>query len=1346
MNDLIERFSRFIKKFGILKLTILVFVLIFVIVFFSLISDYLSQKQEKPKEFGEFIVQEGKEGDIQGLLQDLKSLRDEQERLRGLLNRPSPQVKSDYKQYLWKDTPILAKIIEQGESFVILQSDQTDGGTFYIAVNGVLYKMKHRLYIKKIVRTPKYLLALDDLGVTYHLDSTDFYVRHLETYADRDSTYSLKDQELVRIPVKQIITNDGTVYKQLKDGVLITYPDGRTELLSGASLNKTKDGYQILDKDGEVLKTIDNVAASQFIGEGMDTAKTPVGELLIDGKLRPIYQDEKGYYYIDDQGKKHYLSGDQLLQMAKQIAQAELIGYITDEYGNKVGIYKDANGFFYIDENGNKHYLEMTPELLNKLIDENGYVLANIDGAVRKIFRDANGYYYIDENGNKHYVTFEQLKNALTGSSVYLADKDKLIMSQLTDAQKKALASIGEYEKMFLGVDGNLYVQDKDGNIYRIRPDGTIEKLGKGDLFVENGMIKMKTSEGTVLDLEKHRIDMTDAQKKALDSIGDYTAMYMGADGNLYVQGKDGNIYKISPDGKITNLGKGELFVENGMIKMRTPDGKVLTLEAHKINMTSAQEKALSKIGDYTAMYMGADGNLYVQDKDGNIYRIRPDGTIENLGKGTLFVEDGMIKMRTAAGEIINLEGEYQMRMTDLQKDALKKIGAYDAMYMDADGNLYVQGKDGNVYKISPDGSITNLGKGTLFTENGIIKMRGLDGTITELGKLAGNPVAFIEKDGKWYAIDAYGNMYEVDKDKIAKYFDQYGAIEAMIDGQMRKLYKDDKGFFYIDENGNKVYVDPKKIRDYLNSQTAQIGESKYLGPGMEILDTQGNKYFMNEKGEIIKVSPNGVVTNLGKGRLMFDENGNIIFEDVNGNRQILGYVDNIKIKPDAVFDIKGKKYGITKDNRFIEFNPASKSIIDLGKLKSLAYDKEGNLILETQDGRKYNLGAVSNIFKKDELLANLSPEELLGKALGVDIKPQKDEIDGDVPDLIAEMRKKMEEERRAREEAERNRYQPRPGAQIVRPQQPIEEYPMQSIIETKPTAYLDFVKINEESTFLESRMLLGNVSQINLPTGTELEGYVMFGVLAPTYDRRGYTAYSFIKLDKNVLLKNNIDIGTYDGVLVAQVKGDPVTERVLFSPFRISFYDENKKRESYYDGEFDFSEASSLSGGGVNDFIRGAVLSTWDGLEGLSGIMISRQDELVKWTLSSGMLSTIGDFLRTYASPYGALMGDEEDEQRFRDMSLGQAMQQGAVAGMGDAFQQLTQYQLDMARMQIPVIASRGGADPQYRVKVILPAPIKIKKIDILEYEKKPSDTNANIKRFDAKNIPTDTRGLQTK
>jgi hypothetical protein len=1313
-----------------------------------MISSYLSHKQEKPKEFGEFIVQEGRKGDIQGLLQDLKGLREEQERLRNLLNRTPTPTKSDYKQYLWKDIPIMAKIIEQGEGFVILQSDQTDNGNFYISVNGVLYKMPHRLYMQRIVRTPKYLLALDDLGVTYHLDDKEFIVKYLDTYADRESTYSLKDKELVTIPLKQLVTNEGTVYKQLADGVLITYPDGRTEFLKGARLVKTKDGYKVLDKDGNELKDIDDVISSQYLGEGIGVEKTPIGELLIDGKLRPIYKDANGFYYVDDQGNKHYLTSDQLLQLAKEILQAELIGFITDEYGNKVGIYKDAKGYFYVDEKGERHYIEMTPELLNKLIDENGFVMANIDGKIRQIFRDENGYYYIDEEGNKHYVTFEQLKDNLVGRSVYMADNEKLIMSQLTDAQKKALASLGAYEKMFLGVDGNLYVQDKDGNIYRIRPDGTIEKLGKGELFVENGMIKMKTAAGTILDLEKYKIDMTDAQKKALDKIGDYTAMYMGADGNLYVQGKDGNVYKISPDGTITNLGKGELFVENGMIKFRDANGNVKTLEALKISMTSAQQQALAKIGDYTAMYMGADGNLYVQDKNGNVYRIRPDGTIENLGKGTLFVEDGMIKMKTAEGTVINLEGEYKFRMTDAQKDSLKKIGAYDAMYMDADGNLFVQGKDGNVYKISPDGTITNLGKGTLFTENGIIKMRNLDGTVTELGKLSGNPVAFVERDGKWYAIDAYGNMYEVDKDKVAKYFDQYGSIEAMVDGQMRKLYKDKDGFFYIDENGNKVYVDADKLKQALEAQGVSTGEAKYLGPGMEFTDTQGNRYFMNENGEIIKISPDGTVTNLGKGRLFVDSNGNIIFEDTNGNRQILGYLDDIKLKADSVFDINGKRYGITSDNRLVEFNPTNKSIIDLGKIKGLYYDKEGNLILETQTGKKYNLGAVGDLFRKDDLLANLKPEDLIGKALPTaEIKPPELPKKEEAPtDLLAEMQRRMEEERRARERGRgaqpQMMYDQRTGRQ--RPSQAqIEQYPMQGIVETKPTAYMDFVKINDESTFKKSKIVLGNVKQINLPTGTELEGHVMFGVLAPSYDRRGYTAYSFIKLDKNVLLKNNIDVGTYDGILVAQVKGDPVTERVLFSPFRVSFYDNGKKRENYYDGEFDFADATSGSTGGSAsggyDFIRGAVISTWDGLEGLPGIMISRQDELVKWTLSSGMLSTIGDFLRTYASPYGAIMGDTEDEQRFRDLSMGQAMQQGAVAGMGDAFQQLTQYQLDMARMQIPVIASRGGNDPKYRVKIITPTPIHIKKFDILEYEQKTETEEIPATKINKmQNIPT--------
>jgi hypothetical protein len=1133
----------------------------------------MNKKVEKPKDFAQFTVQEGERDQMTGLLQDIRRLKEEQEQLQRLLNRPVQTEASEYKRYIWKDTAVLAKIFQKGDGFVLLQGQNPN--EFYISVNGTLYKMPHLLYIQKVMRTKKFLLATDDLGVTYYLDDTDFLVKYLDTYIDDTNVYSLSKEELMKYPIKQVIIEDGTIYKQLADGVKIIHPDGTEEFIKGARLVKTKDGFQIIGEDGTVIKTLENIAAVQYPGTQAGISKEPIGELLIDGQLRPVYKDEKGYYYVDENGKKHYISSDDLMQLAKSIDEAQLIGYITDEYGNKIPIYKDANGYYYVDENGNKHYLEMTPELLNKLIDDNGYVMAMVDGKMRKIFRDENGYYYLDENGNKVYVPFDQLKNALTGSNVYMTDADKLVLSQLTDAQKKALDSIGEYSKIFLGADGNLYVQAKDGTIYRISPDGTITKLGKGELFVENGMIKMKT-----------------------------------------------------PDGKVTVLA-----------------------------------------------------------------------------------------------------GNNMLQMTDAQKRALASIGEYDTLYMDSEGNMYVRGADGNIYKIGKDGTITNMGKGELFVENGRIKMRLPDGTVKDLGKLMGNPVAFVYKNGKWYGIDAYGNEFEVSNEDMQKYLDQYGYVNAMVDGQMRKLYKDANGFFYLDENGNKHYVNPEALKRYLDTQAMATSATKFLGPGIEFMDTQGNRYFMNEKGEIIKISPDGTITNLGKGSLYVDENGNIIFEDMDGNKEILGFLDKVSLKPDTVFNINGKKYGIS-DDFLVEFDPANKKVNKIGKTGTLYFDKEGNLIFEDANGNIHKLGEVDSMFKEKNMLAELNPRDLFGEKLVIpeaEVSVIKKEEGPEEPEFLKEMRRRLEEQKKLEEQQAMAR-----GRRPVESQTPgtrrqpemMEEYPMQTIVEMKPTAYLDFVKIANESEFVKDSLIkLGNVAAINLPTGTVLEGYVMYGVLAPTYDNKGYDTYTYIKLDKNILLQNNIDIGTYDGILVAEAKGDLTLNRVIFSPFRISFYDDNDDRKSYYDGEFSLSDSGS--GGSSDDFIRGSIISMWDGLEGLPGLLISRQDEISKWLISAGIFQSIGDTIQALTSPYNMLMGDDEDTERFRNISMGEGVQMGVASGISNAFAALTEYQIDIARRQFPIIAARGGNDPKYKVKVILPSPIRIKKVDVLEKEAIIPDLN---------------------
>lgn len=1081
-NELIERLQKTLKKIGILRLVLGIFGIIVLIILAITVAKYSDIPESAPTQ-GTFVAREGETETLRSLLEDIQKQKGELGELRRLIQqRATAEVpESEYKSYVYKEQAILAKIISDENGVIILQSKDNE---YYLSINGVLYKMPRLLYIVRVVRTAKYWLAVDDLGVTYVADDSDYTVKYLDIFMDDEGVYQLKNMEGIENLLKQVVLKDGTIYRQLPNGVEIIYPDGTRKFIEGAVLKETKDGIGLYDKDGNLIEKLDNIISASYV--------SPRGvEAQIAGMLnnKPIYRDARGFYYLDEDGNKHYLTPEELMDVVEAIDSAQLVGTIRTELGD-IPLYKDAKGYFYIDENGNKHYVEMTPELLDKMIEDNGGVYAMVDGKVRKIMKDENGYYYIDEQGNKRYVPFEEIKDNLVGTDVYIVNHDQFIKSKLTDAQKKALDKLGEYEKIEMCANGDLYVQ------------------------------------------------------------------------------KNGKIYKVDKDGNTVEFEKGELFIENNVIKIKTPDGKVI-----------------------------------------------------------------------------------------------------------------------------------------------------------ELCKSINIPKALVFENGQWYGIDEYGNRTAIDAEDVARYLEHGDYILANIDGKERKLFKNDKGFFYLDENGNKVYVDDEKVEKALKDSLLDTKGAQFLGQGMEFIDKDGNRYIIAEDGSILKIAPDGTVTNLGKGKLYALKDGSIIFEDLDGNRVKLGELDRIKTADGVVYKIGDRKYGFNEKGELIEFGPGNK-LTNLGK-GEIFFDEEGNLMFRDANGNIIKLGKPEELFTKGDLLSQADKiygeKPIEGRREDqTKTQPTVEKKEEAPPSFLGDLQERLGTRRPSREEEIPSLF----GTQ----QRERQATGMSAIIEAQPIASLDYTKILSDD-FLKSRIppKIGEVQAINIPGGTEFSGYLMFGILAPaaTYGKV-YDSYAFIKVDKDVLLKNGINIGTYDAIITAQTRGDLVSDRAMLSPLRITFFDPNNKRSAYYEGEINYADLDNAGGssgsggkGGMveEEFVRGTVLSEWDGLEGLPGLELSKQDEMIKLAFSSSVLGAMSDIIKSYANPYAALIGGAQEQYRFENTDVSEALRQGVLSGFGDAFKSLMDFQLQLSQNQIPVIAVKGGNMPEARVRIIFPNRVRVEKYEILEY-----------------------------
>ncbi|BAI81637.1 hypothetical protein DEFDS_P009 (plasmid) [Deferribacter desulfuricans SSM1] len=611
MNIILKRLEKFIKQIGIAKL---IFIFVATIVSISLIIAIVTSEQNKStiKDNGRLILQEKEDSVLKGILLEIQKLKKENQELRNQIQMgytTKEGQKSPYKVYMYKDKNILAKIISEGDGFVILVDKNNN---YYISVNGKLYLMPRRLYIKKVILKTDNYYAIDDLGVYYLLDTTDYKVKYVSVIIDpKTGNLIVLTQDTKNNPVAAKIDNvvfeDGTSYK-IKDGKIIKVnPDGTEEVIGEGYIQELPDGtIKIVDSNGNtVLEKKGHVVAKTYSGDTFtSTTDNPVGQITVDGKKYDILKDDKGYYYVDENGNKHYVKDKQLLNNFPINTHAKVASALIE--GKKRDIYKDENGYYYLDENGNKKYIS-EEDLVNNLIPENNkkpvFTVTTSDGKQHKIYKDANGYYYIDENGNKVRLSNDDVKNIL-----------KKANNPNSGVKVKVIKDVIDKNSYLLGLI--------NGKVVRIYKDN------KGFYYLDgNRKIRLTYSE-----VQKAINDYLKYMQKAKIMIKLIDGMvYIDKNHNKYFVNNKNYVIKTNKLGDIKNLGKGDLFVIN----------KALYMKEYK----TGKFKKLADEGrvelQKTKVYQTADGKLIYKDKDGNLIVYNPKtGKAKVYGKNAELVTD----------------------------------------------------------------------------------------------------------------------------------------------------------------------------------------------------------------------------------------------------------------------------------------------------------------------------------------------------------------------------------------------------------------------------------------------------------------------------------------------------------------------------------------------------------------------------------------------------------------------------------------------------------------------------------------------------------------------------------
>ena len=797
-------------------------------------------------------------------------------------------------------------------------------GNRYIKKNGKLYKINADGSLEEVKTTDTMRIVADKDG---------------NRYFEKDGIiYKINADGSITKIGKGKINADGTI--TMADGTKIDTFD-----INDKDLVADDYGNKYFEKDGIIYK-INPDGSITKMGKGKINADGTItmadGTKILTKMVKKVVMDKDGNKYFEKNGKIYKIDKNgNLILLGEGKINAD--GSITMADGTTLDTFKIQDGKSAVDKEGNQYFIKdgivykkSKNGLITKMgkgkISKNG-VISLADGSTIKTFNTTDSDIIIDEDGNKYYEKDGVIYRINPDGSITKIGKGKINADGTITMADGTIINTKKLNNIVTDKDGNRYFE-KDGIIYKINPDGTITKIGKGKInadgsitmadgtkidtfdiknqkvvtdkngnkyFEKDGVIYRINPDGTITKVGKGKINadgsITMADGTKIDTFDLLNKkIVIDKDGNKYFE-KDGIIYKINPDGSITRIGKGSI----------NADGSITMADGTKINTKIFRKLVTDK-----------DGNKYFE-KDGIIYKINKDGSIEVVGKGKINA-DGTIEM----------EDGRRIETFDLTEEDI---------IVDEDGNRYYE-KDGVIYRINKDGTITKVGKGKINADGSITMADGTTINTKKLNKIVvdkdGNK--YFEKDGVIYRINPDGSITKIGEGKI----NADGTI-SMKDGTKIDTFDIKNQKIFTDKDGNKYFEKDGVIyRVNPDGSITKIGEGRidkngniYLKDGTIIktfdtdkaryIDKDGNKYFEKD-GVIYKIDKNGKITRIGKGRI--NKNGDIVMEDGSIIKTKSIYKPsnkyNVNFWGEAIFTDSRKDVSITKNNKTIVVKDAN--------------------------------------------------------------------------------------------------------------------------------------------------------------------------------------------------------------------------------------------------------------------------------------------------------------------------------------------------------------------------------------------------------------------------------------
>jgi|GEM_PF-3070004 len=617
----------------------------------------------------------------------------------------------------------------------------------------------------------------------------------------------------------------------------------------------TEDGQSLLFNGADVFqdirrfKRIDSLDAYGL--------KTNQGVVIRDLLGQEVFLNERGQL-IYDNGLKITESG--ILTTSQGVIITSDGELIIGSDGFKPVLSGHGEQIYY---KGRKVYQGKD----GRLYDSKGNLLLSPSGQAMTLLDDG---LVVDEDGNVVEGVLSKLAPITDNIGFEVGSEN-----QLLDKNGRQIYYKGK--KVFRGSDGRLY--DEDGALLKGKNGQPLSLNSKGQIITPDGQLAsmedFAVDEKILVPLSQNKGFIVDKHNELRDKNGNQ--IYYN--GKKVKRGADGRLY--DENGTLLTDKNGQPLSLNSKGQIVTPDGQLASIDGFEV-----EQNPLEGITDNEGFKTGSNGELLTKSGNQVYYNGKK---VKQGADGSLFDEDGTL-LTDKNGQPLSLNSKGQIVTPDGLLASIDGLATKPSTFNDINGN--------EGFKLGKGGELLDKDGNQVYYKGKKV-IRGADGRLyDETGEL------LKDKNGQPLSLNSKGQI--VTPDGQAASLDGFAVDSVTFSPVKNKGFKTGKNNELLDENGNQVYFNGKKVIRGADGRLYDEG-------GTLLTDKNGQPLSLNSKGQI--VTPDGQLASVAG-----FETKNMLLKPASENKGMYRATDGSLLDDNGnqVY-YKGKKVLVGDDGRLYD-------------------------------------------------------------------------------------------------------------------------------------------------------------------------------------------------------------------------------------------------------------------------------------------------------------------------------------------------------------------------------------------------------------------------------------------